>query len=131
MYPNRIKLATINTVSSFITYSSWEMAAATRPVPRTAVPVLVRRDGEDGSLLMSSDARWSGVGVERARLGGAVRVCGCVCVWDWNVRLEDAGDGGDGLRPGCGERCVVNVVGGEGEDVLAARREFIASRDAI
>jgi hypothetical protein len=58
-----MKVAIITTVSSFITYSSCEMAAATRPVPSTAVPVLVMREGEEGSFSMSSAARCSG-GVE-------------------------------------------------------------------
>jgi hypothetical protein len=48
------------TVSSLKTYNSWEMAAAARPVPRIAVPVLVMRLGEEGSLLMISVARSSG-----------------------------------------------------------------------
>lgn len=38
------------------------MAAAARPVPRTAVPVLVIRPGEEGSLLMISEARSDGGG---------------------------------------------------------------------
>ena len=47
-------------VSSLTTYSSWEMAVATRPVPKMAVPVLVMRFGEEGSLLTISAARSSG-----------------------------------------------------------------------
>lgn len=49
--------------SSFKTYSSLEMAAAMSPPPTRAVPVLVMRFGEEGILLMISDARSEG-GVE-------------------------------------------------------------------
>lgn len=51
------------------------------PVPRTTVPVLVARLGEDGRLLMISDARSAGGGfVARLRLsrGGELRGCGAV-----------------------------------------------------
>jgi len=46
-----------------MTYNSCEIAVARRPVPKIAVPVLVMRFGEEGSLLMISEARSSGGGV--------------------------------------------------------------------
>jgi hypothetical protein len=62
MNAKRMKLPRARMDSSFITYSSWEMTVARRPVPRIAVPVLVMRFGEDGSLLMISEARSEGGG---------------------------------------------------------------------
>ena len=56
-------------VSSFTTYSSFEIAAAASPVPRRAVPVLVMIPGLDGSFSMISSARCEGGGVARPRLG--------------------------------------------------------------
>lgn len=72
----RIAKPTAITVSSFITYNSCEIAVATRPVPRTTVPVLVIRLGEEGRLLMISEARSAGGGgfdeLAIPRLDGAV-----------------------------------------------------------
>ena len=62
-------------VSSLTTYSSWEMAVAASPVPRMAVPVLVMRFGEEGSLLTISAARssggvgWDELAIERLNSG--------------------------------------------------------------
>ena len=50
------------TVSSLNTYSSWEMAVASKPLPRTAVPVLVIRLGCEGNLSTISAARSAGGG---------------------------------------------------------------------
>lgn len=43
-----------------MTYNSCEMAVARRPVPKIAVPVLVMRFGDDGNLLIISEARSEG-----------------------------------------------------------------------
>lgn len=58
------------TDSSLTTYSSCEMAVAIRPAPRMTEPVLVMRLGEEGSLLISSEARSGGGGglVDMVRL---------------------------------------------------------------
>lgn len=50
------------TVSSLNTYNSWEMAVASNPLPRMAVPVLVIRLGCDGNLSTISAARSAGGG---------------------------------------------------------------------
>ena len=62
MYVNTIADATRMMVSSLTTYSSCEIAAAASPVPSKAVPVLVMRFGEEGNLLITSDARSAGGG---------------------------------------------------------------------
>jgi hypothetical protein len=47
-------------VSSLTTYNSCETAAAVRPVPSRTAPVFVTSPGDDGMLLMISDARSAG-----------------------------------------------------------------------
>src|SRR6266404_6586810 len=56
MYP------TAMTVSSLNTYSSWEIAVASKPLPRMAVPVLVIKFGCEGNLSTISAARSAGGG---------------------------------------------------------------------
>ena len=69
MYVNTIKEASKTILSSFTTYSSCEIAAAMRPVPRSAVPVFVIMLGEDGNFSIISSARLEGgrgsVAIER------------------------------------------------------------------
>ena len=60
MYVNTIREAIKTILSSFTTYSSCEIAAAMRPVPRRAVPVFVMRLGEDGNFSIISSARLEG-----------------------------------------------------------------------
>ena len=50
------------TVSSLNTYNSWEMAVASKPLPRMAVPVLVIKLGCEGNLSTISAARTAGGG---------------------------------------------------------------------
>lgn len=64
MYARRMNVPAATTVSSLTTYSSWDIAVARSPVPRTAVPVLVMRFGEDGRVFMISDARSEGGGFD-------------------------------------------------------------------
>jgi hypothetical protein len=62
MYVNMIPDAMRKIVSLLTTYNSCKIAAATRPVPRMAVPVFETRFRDEGNLLITSDVRSTGGG---------------------------------------------------------------------
>ena len=93
--PNKINEPTMTTVSSFITYNSWEMAVARRPVPKTTVPVLVTRLLA-GTLWIISAAFWSGGGLEPLDIERLLceKLEGSSSVVAFNIRKDGLGESG-------------------------------------